>query len=146
MQPLKGEENVLCSVQVWFLAGEDLRTAAPERGGLVSRPAPLVNHCRPAPLCWDMQGLQIQKKREKGFSNRFYLLDWLCRQNKDAALCVGCQKVMPVHQTSYLLTLHPFLLLFASHLPYITPNSKAPSSIQSTASMFHDINLLTQQG
>lgn len=76
MQPLKGEENVLCSLQVWFLAGEDLRTAAPERGGLVSRPAPLVNHCRPAPLCWDMQGLQIQKKREKGF---IYLIGFAAR-------------------------------------------------------------------
>jgi len=52
MQPLKGEENVMCSVQARFLAEEDLRTATPEWGGLASPLALLVNRCKTASLCW----------------------------------------------------------------------------------------------
>lgn len=47
------------------------------------------------------------KKVEKGFSNRFYPLDWLCCQHTDAAFCVGCERVMP--QTRYLLPLASFI-------------------------------------
>lgn len=36
-QPLKGEENVMCSVQEWFVAEEGLRTATP--GGEGSLPS-----------------------------------------------------------------------------------------------------------
>lgn len=56
---------MMCSMQVWFLAEEDLRTANPEWGGLASLPALLVNSCKPASLCWDIQGLQIQKKERR---------------------------------------------------------------------------------
>lgn len=73
MQPLKGEENVMCSVQVWFLAGEDLRTATLEWGGLASLPALLVNPCKPASLSWDIQGLQIQKEERRAL-----VTDYIC--------------------------------------------------------------------
>lgn len=41
MQPLKGEENVMCSVQEWFVAEEGLRTATPGGEG-----------CLPSLLFW----------------------------------------------------------------------------------------------
>lgn len=69
MQPLKGEENVMCFLQVWFLAEEDLRTATHAWGGLASLPALLVNDCKGATLCWDIQGVANPAKREEGFRN-----------------------------------------------------------------------------
>lgn len=55
----------MCALQAWFLAEEDLRTATPERGGLAPLPALLVNHCKPAHLCWGVGGLQTQKKERR---------------------------------------------------------------------------------
>lgn len=91
-QPLKGEENVMCSLQVWFLAEEDLRTATPAWGGLVSLPAFLVNDCKPASLFWDIQGLQIPQKERRtlvtdyiyliGFATRMHMQDYVLNMKK----------------------------------------------------------------
>lgn len=124
-QPLKGEENVMCCVQEWFVAEEGLRTAT--LGGEA-----------PLPPCSSGSSLQSsssvqeyarvatpKNKREEGFSNRLCSLDWLCYQHTDAAFCVGCERLMP--QTSYFLPLNP-LFPFSSHPLHLTLCSNSTQS------------------
>lgn len=141
MQPLKGEENVMCSLQVWFLAEEDLRTATHAWGGLASLPALLVNDCTAATLCWDIQGLQILRKERRALGKDYRPDDFATKiQMQLYVLDRWCP-----YQTSYLCSLHPFFLLFSRHLLHVALYSEVHNGIQSIT-LFHNINWLTQWG